>query len=547
MTNSILRGKPDAGNPHVRFDEGEVASEKPRRGSLLYKRILRFRLAALLTLGACLACAPAGAEPKAGALPGGETRTYRGIRPTDPQGRDGLANPERGFRLEIGVGRRPNDVAQFRHLKHLKDWSFPRYKKDGVTLAQAYCYLTEFYASPISEDKLAALQADFDRARREGYKFALRFAYEGVTDEIPPPSLEQVLAHIRQLTPMIRRNIDVIYVLETGWFGLWGEFHSSATGLDQRNTKAITALMKATLEMLPEDRFTMLRCMRYKTRILKELGDDREITAATAFTPAPHARIGFYNDGTLADPTDGGTFITEPYGAFGNPEFDRVARESPYMPVGGELYWTKLGGAKMEFANGLKAIQRFHDLHYSLFSLVHGFSEQDANPDPWTIDSWKQAVVTPQDLTSRGIPFDPDYFTGVPNRTTFEFIRDHLGYRLKLESLRLESVADGKTKLTAKIHNVGFGTPINRRTPYFVVLAPEGTCREYAANLDCRKFLTGSTQNLAATIPALKPGERLALWLPDAALSIRQRPEFAIRLANALEVKVVDGRLLNLL
>ena len=37
MTNAILRGKPDAGNPHVRFDEGEVASEKPRRGSLLYK------------------------------------------------------------------------------------------------------------------------------------------------------------------------------------------------------------------------------------------------------------------------------------------------------------------------------------------------------------------------------------------------------------------------------------------------------------------------------------------------------------------------------
>ena len=37
MTNAALRGKPDAGNPHVRFDEGEVASATtPRRGSLLY-------------------------------------------------------------------------------------------------------------------------------------------------------------------------------------------------------------------------------------------------------------------------------------------------------------------------------------------------------------------------------------------------------------------------------------------------------------------------------------------------------------------------------
>ena len=49
MTNVILRGKPDAGNPHVRFDEGEVASAKPRRGSLLYKSLSKsFRLALLL-------------------------------------------------------------------------------------------------------------------------------------------------------------------------------------------------------------------------------------------------------------------------------------------------------------------------------------------------------------------------------------------------------------------------------------------------------------------------------------------------------------------
>ena len=38
-TRKALNGKPYAGNPHVRFDEGEVApAAKPRRGSLLYKR-----------------------------------------------------------------------------------------------------------------------------------------------------------------------------------------------------------------------------------------------------------------------------------------------------------------------------------------------------------------------------------------------------------------------------------------------------------------------------------------------------------------------------
>ena len=38
-TGKALNGKPYAGNPHVRFDEGEVASAAtPRRGSLLYKK-----------------------------------------------------------------------------------------------------------------------------------------------------------------------------------------------------------------------------------------------------------------------------------------------------------------------------------------------------------------------------------------------------------------------------------------------------------------------------------------------------------------------------
>ena len=40
-TGKALDGKPYAGNPHVRFDEGEVApAAKPRRGSLLYRKLL---------------------------------------------------------------------------------------------------------------------------------------------------------------------------------------------------------------------------------------------------------------------------------------------------------------------------------------------------------------------------------------------------------------------------------------------------------------------------------------------------------------------------
>ena len=53
-TGKALDGKPYAGNPHVRFDEGEVApAAKPRRGSLLYRTLCGTILAAAVFAVTC--------------------------------------------------------------------------------------------------------------------------------------------------------------------------------------------------------------------------------------------------------------------------------------------------------------------------------------------------------------------------------------------------------------------------------------------------------------------------------------------------------------
>ena len=58
MRNAALRGKQCAGNPYVRFDEGEVASGNPRRGSLLYRcfnsKVQKARVMALAVMGLTL-------------------------------------------------------------------------------------------------------------------------------------------------------------------------------------------------------------------------------------------------------------------------------------------------------------------------------------------------------------------------------------------------------------------------------------------------------------------------------------------------------------
>ena len=69
-TGKALNGNPYAGNPHVRFDEGEVASAAtPRRGSLLYKAIARAKIGRrALTASAALAAALAAFTASAATL-----------------------------------------------------------------------------------------------------------------------------------------------------------------------------------------------------------------------------------------------------------------------------------------------------------------------------------------------------------------------------------------------------------------------------------------------------------------------------------------------
>ena len=74
MTNAALRGKPDAGNPHVRFDEGEVApATTPRRGSLLYK--VKVVVVLLFSFATCALLAEVGHQEQMRTILGGFSST----------------------------------------------------------------------------------------------------------------------------------------------------------------------------------------------------------------------------------------------------------------------------------------------------------------------------------------------------------------------------------------------------------------------------------------------------------------------------------------
>ncbi|MFO7975544.1 MAG: DUF4874 domain-containing protein, partial [Candidatus Hydrogenedentota bacterium] len=264
-----------------------------------------------------------------------QTVTYRGIRPDDPLGKIGLRNPERGWRIETLIAEPPGaDVwGPAAHLKptlppaYSELWwilDAERYEPFGLTLAQTYCYLDRFIDRPISDKKLELLRESLDAARRRGLKVLLRFAYEKTMDQKEGPTKKTILGHLDQLAPVIQENADVIYVLQAGFVGAWGEWHSSAKGLE-KNHDTLSEITLKLLEALPKDRMTQVRVPKYKRWVLGNVSLENYtfLDADTAYSGTPIARIGFHNDGFLANNTCGGTWTEPPHFSNpGNPEFD---------------------------------------------------------------------------------------------------------------------------------------------------------------------------------------------------------------------------------
>jgi len=487
------------------------------------------------------------AQAGAPASPVLKTVAFHGIRATDPGGRMGLPNPERGLRYESRIG---NAIGAGNNM----DWirAMQRFAADGMTLSQTYCYLDDFVDRPLSQDKLDWLQRDFDLMRKYGFKCVLRFAYQH--GNVKGPEKKWVLQHIEQLKPIIARNADVIFILQAGFIGMWGEWHGD-THNDDYDSRA--QILAKVLELLPEDRFTQVRVPVYKLKIIPRIEKRRpqEVDERSAFTRLPEARIGFNNDGVLAGPSHGGTWPQEPhFGTKENPLFARATRESAWVPTEGELFWSDQAWDGVEETgkgvDGFNAIKHLRLQHFVSFSLAHSYSEFQGKP--YCMDRWRTRTLTADKLRAEKLPISDGYFSDVygnpVERTEFDYVRDHLGYRLELQEMRFtENVKPGENvHVEIDLINRGFSTLFNPRQVYLVLISEnEETIHELPLDVnprDWQPFLPEDPDykplrhalSFAGRLPEnAKPGKyRLGLWLPDPKPTIRLDPQFAVRLAN---------------
>ncbi|MBE5786417.1 MAG: DUF4874 domain-containing protein, partial [Clostridiales bacterium] len=178
-----------------------------------------------------------------------------------------LKNPNRGFRLEtymsVGSGKyTPQMYTQDGDYKgadagtDAASWLIRfvnDYQPESPVVAQVYFYLTEYRDRDLDQVAVDNMNEYFQLCRELGITVALRFAYvfnqfqEAKQDAV---SLTQMLRHMEQLKPVLAANRDVIFCLEGGFFGEWGENSGDSPWVRRGE---VGAIMNAAVRMCPED------------------------------------------------------------------------------------------------------------------------------------------------------------------------------------------------------------------------------------------------------------------------------------------------------
>ncbi|HEX2907318.1 MAG TPA: DUF4832 domain-containing protein [Phototrophicaceae bacterium] len=414
-----------------------------------------------------------------------------------------FANPERGFYHQdtpmwLGDERDP-----------LTTDILTEGRREGITMRRWYFLMDEYRETALDTEILAYIESQFTAARAAGVKIIPRFAYnfpEGgeYPYQEPDAALEQVLAHIDQLTPILQQNSDVIAFMEIGFVGAWGEWHSSThhlideeTGINAQSTAIINRLLTA----LPPDRMIAMRYPPYK----QQLYGTEPLTEATAFSGSPQSRMGAHNDCFLASDTDWGTYSED--AAERETQRRYLNADNRYLPQGGETC-----NAAEDAQPYIGCENVLHDLDLLRFSTL--------NLDYHTgvLDGWRE-------------------------QGCFDEIAQRLGYRLRLIEAQIPTSAQagGDFSVNITLINEGFASPYNPRN-LELILRATADGQVYTLPLkqpvDPRFWLPDAgafTVTLATVLPAALPdGEyEVLLSLPDPRPSLASRPEYAIRLANA--------------
>lgn len=387
-------------------------------------------------------------------------------------------NPERGFYTQLTT---------YNTQSPLTLSSLNTIKSQGKSLILRMYYLTNFRNTPLNQTMLNMIANDFNTIRQAKMKCILRFAY---SDNIGQPDapLNIILNHLDQLKPILQQNGDVIVVMQAGFIGAWGEWHSSTNGLDSVNHRR-TILFKI-LDALPTNRMVQVRTPHFKQEIFQNINP---IPPDSAFMETYYTRTGHHNDCFLASWDDYGTYTDT------TAEKQYLSEDCLFVPMGGETC------NPSPFSGCDNAVYQMRRLRWTyLNSSYH----------PTVLNNW----------TVNGCMND---------------IKRSLGYRFELISgSYTQSLKPGDTfDFNLSLVNIGNASLFNPRDVE-LILIEKTSGEKYVCKLpvDPRHWRPDDTTNLHFEIGIANDHPfgtyDLFLNLPDASPNLHFISDYSVRVAN---------------
>ena len=224
-------------------------------------------------------------------------------------------------------------------------------------------YMPDYIDCPIADSYLSFLKQNLQTLRENGFKCVLRFAYNRsyANDAHPWNAKEEIIhSHIDQLKPIFEEYSDVIFCLEAGFIGTFGEWYYTdyykfepQTAEDYQSRRV---LMDKLLEALPEDRQILVRYPAAKLMMYGLTVAD-SLTVDTAHDGSAISRIGHHNDCFVSSNNDVGTYKAPE-------ERNYVYSETRYLIWGGETC------AVTAYCDCSRALGRCEDHHMTYLKTI---------------------------------------------------------------------------------------------------------------------------------------------------------------------------------
>lgn len=357
------------------------------------------------------------------------------IHPTPLYGAEFSAlrnNPDRGFRLETYIQLGSNTVTFHKEQTPLGylDEQIELYKDYPVHLAQVYVYLSEYCNKSLDAKAFTQLQAYLEGLKQRKLRAVLRFAYEFEVNRKIGPTTRQIQAHLEEISKWMSEHEqlvkDTILVLQAGFFGAWGEWHTA------KHFHSKKKLLSSIADILPDTLPLQVRREYMKKKVAAHKNIDR---------------IGFHDDYLVG--------VYHKWSTPDKPDFTEFSNESAYLLNDGEMPWGKDTSYRNGWIDGLEFLKGCALRHLSSLSITHNFIEDGKT---YNMARWQGEALSSTQAVDLELPYTTTYFKNAENeaidRTVFDYLTDHLGYLIFAKEISFT-----EELLSLTLSNVGFALP----------------------------------------------------------------------------------------